>query len=85
MPLTPYEPVLSAKAWELLGSQSRKRQQRLIKLIHQLADHPSRLGDYQTRDSTGRTLENLQLDDFLFTYWADGPVNELRLLDIVVL
>jgi hypothetical protein len=85
IPLMPYEPVLSAKARELLGSQSRKRQQRLIKLIHQLANHPSRLGDYQTCDSTGRTLENLQLDDFLFTYWADGPVNELRILDIVVL
>lgn len=85
MPIKPYEPVLSAKAWELLGSLSRKRQQRLIKLIHQLADQPSRLGDYQTRDSTGRTLENLQFDGFLFTYWADGPVNELRILDIVEL
>lgn len=80
-----YEPVLSARAWELFGSLSRKRQQRLAKIIHQLADHPSRLGDYQTRDSTGRILENLQLDGFLFTYWADGPVNELRILDIVVL
>jgi hypothetical protein len=30
-------------------------------------------------------LENLQLDGFLFTYWADGPVNELRILDIVLL
>jgi hypothetical protein len=85
MPVKPYEPVLSAKAWELLSSHSRQRQARLIKLIHQLADHPSRLGDYQTRDSTGRILENIQLDGFLFTYWADGPVNELRILDIVLL
>ena len=85
MPTKPYEPVLSAKAWELLVSLSRQRQARLIKLIHRLADHPARLGDYQTRDSTGRMLENLQLDGFLFTYWADGPANELRILDIVLL
>ncbi len=31
-----YEPVLSARAWELFGSLSRKRQQRLAKIIHQL-------------------------------------------------
>jgi hypothetical protein len=83
MPLPSYEPVLSAKAWELLSSLSRKRQQRLIRLIRQLADYPYRLGDYQTRDSTSRTLENLQIDGFLLTYWTDGPARELRILEIV--
>jgi hypothetical protein len=80
-----YDPVLSAKAWEFLRQLSRKRQQRITRLIHQLADYPHRLGDYRTRDSNGRILENIQLEGHLFTYWTDGPAKELRILDIVEL
>jgi hypothetical protein len=80
-----YEPVLSSKAWELLCALSRKRQQRLTRLIQQIAACPSQVGDYQSQDSTGRKLENLRLEGFLITYWADGAVNELRVLDIVEL
>jgi hypothetical protein len=36
-------------------------------------------------DSAGRFLENIRLNGFLITYWADGPVEELRILDIVEL
>lgn len=85
MPRSSYEPVLSAKAWEFFTALTRQRQQRLTKLIHLLADYPHRLGDYQTRDSVGRFLENLQMEGFVFTYWADGAVKELRILDIVEL
>lgn len=80
-----YEPVLSAKAWEFLCSLSRKRQQKVIRLISLLAEQPTQLGDYRTTDSSGRFLENIRLGGFLITYWADGPVNELRVLDIVEL
>jgi hypothetical protein len=80
-----YEPVLSAKAWEFLSSLSRRRQQRLGKLIYQLAGQHWILGDYRTTDSTGRFLEHLRLEGFRITYWADGPVNELRILDITEL
>jgi hypothetical protein len=61
---------------------SRKRQQRITRLIHQLADYPHRRGDYQTRDSTDRTLKNIQLQGHLFTYWADGPAKELRIVEL---
>jgi hypothetical protein len=77
--------VLSAKAWEFFGSLSRKRQQQLARLLHQLADDPHRLGEYQTTDSTGRPLDNLRLEDCLFTYWADAGAKELRILDITPL
>lgn len=82
MALQAYEPVLSVKAWEFFASLSRKRQQRLARLIYQLADYPHRLGEYQTTDSTGRPLENIRLEGCLFTYWADAGSKELRILDI---
>ncbi len=82
MPAGDYEPVLSPKAWELLRSLSRRRQQRLIRLIYQLAGYPFQQGDYQTRDHTGRPLENLRIEGCILTYWADSPAKELRILDI---
>jgi hypothetical protein len=42
-------------------------------------------GGLSDRDSTGRTLENISLDGYIFTFWADGAVNELRILDITEL
>lgn len=80
-----YGPVLSANAWEFLCSLPRKRQQRVIKLIHLLAEQSWRLGDFRTTDNAGRFLENIQLDGFLITYWTDGPTSELRVVDIVKL
>ena len=85
MAIHAYDPVLSANAWEFFGSQSRKRQLRMARLIHQLAESPHRLGEYQNADSTGRPLENLHLENCLFTYWADAGAKELRILDITPL
>jgi hypothetical protein len=85
MAVPEYVPVLSPKAWEFLRSLSRRRQQRLTNLIYQLADQPIRLGDYQTRDSAGRSLQNLRIEGYIFTFWTDGAVNELRILDITEL
>jgi hypothetical protein len=82
MAIPPYEPVLSASAWEYFQSLSRKRQQRIARLIHQLAAAPQRLGDYRTMDQTGRPLENIRLERWLITYWEDGAARELRILDI---
>lgn len=85
MPSGSYDPVLSAKAWEFLSTLPKSRQTRLTKLIYQLADYPFQLGDYQMKDSVGRPLENLRLEGFVFTYWADHWAKELRILDIVKL
>jgi hypothetical protein len=80
-----YEPVFSAKAWEVLLACSRRRQGRIARLAHALADFPFRVGDYQTLDSTGRSLENLRIDGFVFTYWPDHGAKELRIVDLVEL
>ena len=85
MAVPEYDPVLSTKAWEFLRSLSRRRQERLTRLIYQLAAYPHRLGDYRTRDSTGRYLENLRVEGYIFTFWKDNAVNELRILEITEL
>ena len=85
MPLPDYEPVFSAKAWEVVLGFSKRRQTKVALLAYVLAEFPFRVSDYQSLDSTGRPLENLQLDGFIFTYWADHSARELRIVDLVEL
>ena len=80
-----YEPVFSAKAWEILLACSRRRQARIARLAYALADYPYRVSDYQTADSIGRPVENLRMEGFIFTYWPDHGVKELRIVDLVEL
>ncbi len=85
MPWHEYEPVFSLKAWEVFLACSKRRQAKLAGLAYALADFPFRVGDYQSRDSVGRPLENLRIDGFLFTYWADHGTKELRIIEIIEL
>jgi hypothetical protein len=48
-----------------------------------LANLPHRDGDYTTIDHTGRILQNLLVDDWVLTYWADDAVKELRITEVV--
>ncbi len=83
--MTAYEPALASQAWEWLCSLSKTRQKRIIRIIRQLASSPFVEGDYNTTDSTGRPLENLRIEDFIITFWADHHAKEIRVLDITEL
>jgi hypothetical protein len=48
-----------------------------------LANLPHRDGDYTTIDHTSRILQNLLVDDWVLTYWADDAVKELRITEVV--
>lgn len=85
MPRLEYEPVFSAKAWEVLLGLSKRRQAKVARLAYVLGDFPFRVGDYQTIDSVGLQLENLRIEGFIFTYWADHGAAELRIVDLVEL
>jgi hypothetical protein len=80
-----YEPVLSSSAAAFLVEQSKRVQRSLIGLIERMAEHPAQLGEYSTKDSSGRTLQVLRAGKFTLTYWADDPVKELRIMEISVL
>lgn len=77
-----YDPVLSSKATAFFAGQSKKKQKALIELFHQLAAHPSHLGDYAEEDETGRAIQFLLIGDYVIGFWADDPVMEFRIVDI---
>ena len=56
---------------------------RLAATCRLLAGNPFGEGDYVTKDQAGRTLQNLLIEDWVVTYWADHAVKELRITEIV--
>jgi hypothetical protein len=77
-----YESVLSARASASLVGLSRPRQKQALRLLLQLAEHPSQLGDYATRGEDGREIQHLLIGDWHFSFWADHAVRELRIIEI---
>lgn len=78
-----YSSHLSIPATAFLTGLPRRKQKVVLDLAEQLALHPFRLSDYRTTDAAGREMENLLIDDWLFTYWVDHAVKEVRITEIV--
>jgi hypothetical protein len=77
-----YEPVLSGRASASLVGLSRSKQKQVLRLLFQLAEHPSQPGDYATREEDGREIQHLMAGDWHFSFWADHAVRELRVMEI---
>ena len=77
-----YEPVLSSKSAGFLVGLSKARQRMLIRILYQLAETPSQIGDYSEADGTGRVIQFILIRDLLVAFWADHAVRELRIVDI---
>ena len=53
-----------------------------MRLLFQLAEHPTQLGDYATREDGGREIQHLTAGDWHFSFWTDHAVRELRITEI---
>jgi hypothetical protein len=77
-----YRPVFSEGAADFLLQLPRRRQREVIALARQLAAHPLVRSDYRLLDETGREIEHLLIEDYVFAYWLDHGEREVRLTDI---
>jgi hypothetical protein len=78
-----YAYVLSETASEFAFRLTTSEQKRLCLACRQLARDPFKEGNYATTDVAGRHVQNLLLDDWVFTYWADHALKELRITEVV--
>jgi len=79
---TGYKPVFSEGAADYLLHLPKRRQRQVMDLVCQLADHPHVRSDYSTPDESGRPIENLMIDNYVFAYWLDHGEREIRIIDI---
>ena len=77
-----YRLLLTAEVFDL-GQTLRPAERRAWKECFQfLADHPFCEGDYQEPSQVGRLVEALLRNGFLFTFWTDHAVKEVRVVQI---
>lgn len=77
-----YTPVFTAEVADTLLSLPKSRQRRAVRLARQLAASPFVRSDYAIPDEAGQRQEHLLIEDFVFTYWLDHAVREVRITDI---
>lgn len=78
-----YSSHLSRPAASFVISLPRRQQRLVLDLADQIARQPFQVGDYRTKDATGREVENALLDAYVFTYWVDHADREVRITEIV--
>jgi hypothetical protein len=78
-----YSSHLSGEAVAFVVALPRRQQKIVLDFADRIAEQPFRIGDYQTSDAAGRAVENLLLEQFLFTYWVDHAAREVRITEIV--
>lgn len=67
----------------ILQLPGRKRF-KVMDIADRIAAHPIQFGDYPSMDSTGREVQNLMVDEFLFTYWIDESAKHVRITEVIV-
>lgn len=77
-----YRPVFAEGAAEFLLQLPKRRQKKVVAFVRQLAAHPHVRSDYSLPDESGREIEHLRIEDFVFAYWLDHGAHEIRITDI---
>lgn len=74
--------VLDESVMRYALTVSAHRRRRLIAQLEHLQRPSFESPDFREQDTTGRWLNVKVLRPFLITYWLDGSVNELRIVDV---
>ncbi len=77
-----YHPVFDVSAAEALGQLSKRKERKALQLVREFAAHPFIRSDYSLVDENGRTIEYLLIEEFVFGYWLDHALRELRIVEI---
>jgi hypothetical protein len=65
-------------ALSISGAQRRA----LMKILERLQGGFLDEADFQEQDDTGRSLSVVIARPFMITFWVDGPVDEMRIVDV---
>lgn len=77
-----YALVFSESAADFILALPPRRRRKARSSVGRLAQDPFLRSDYSIADDTGRMIEHLLVDDFVFAYWLDHAVCEIRIVEI---
>jgi len=81
--MRPYKVLITHELF-LLTKPSAQEKQRLLSFLEGLTRDPFQNGDYQETDSTGRPVQIKIIGKFALTFWADHPVNEVKVIQVEI-
>lgn len=67
MPSSGYTSHFSSEAVSTILHLPGRKRFKVLDIADRIAAHPIRIGDYPSTDATGRKVQNLMVDEFLFT------------------
>ena len=79
------EHVLSVRleVMQVLRGLRLGERERIVRWMERLIIDPNQDGDFEERDpKTGRQLKGTLLGRYALYWWVDGPVNEIKVIDI---
>jgi hypothetical protein len=79
---TAYQCVFDETVADYIISLSKTKQRHLLQLARTLAADPFVVSDYAVRDESGRDIDHLLVDAWVFAYWVDHAVREVRIVEI---
>ena len=77
-----YRCVFAEDVADFIVAQPKRKQRRILVLTKALAKRPQSVSDYSVRDTSGRDIENILLERWVFSYWIDHAVKEVRIVDV---
>ncbi len=67
----------------LLKSMRGVQRERIMRFIESLPSNPFQKGDYQDRSPEGRLIQVKVVDRYAILFWADHPVHEVKVVDLM--
>lgn len=77
-----YRYVLDCEVAESALNFSSRQRGELIRIFRSLAANPSLRGDCTFHDSSSREIQKKRFGLWIVSYWADHPVNEVRIVGL---
>ena len=77
-----YALVFSESAADFILALPLRRRRRVRDSAGRLANDPFVRSDYSVQDDSGREIDHLLIEDFVFAYWVDHAAREVRIVDI---
>jgi len=79
-----YRYVIDCDVAETLVRLPARQREDLIRAFRFLAANPSQRGESSFKDSTLRDIQKKQFGRWVISFWADQPVEELRIVGVQV-
>ena len=80
--MTHYHVFIAAEVVATLRTCGKREQQVITRLFDELAQEPSRQGDYAEQDEIGRPIQVVIIGSSAVCFWPDHAVKEVKIIDL---